>query len=101
MKKFERVNSMERWLLEIPKDMGVLDVKSLVRSDKRSKMRIKVWWFQKPREALYFRRRGIVSLSEMHSEGVSCVEDPAVFGSHTLEVYLCALHGLEKPILTR
>lgn len=41
MKKLERVNSVERWLLGIPRDKGVLDVKSLLRSDKRIKRRIR------------------------------------------------------------
>lgn len=31
---------MKRWLLGIPRDKSVLDGKSLVRSDKRSKRRI-------------------------------------------------------------
>lgn len=97
MKKLERMNSMKRWLLEIPRAKGVLHVKRLVRSDKRSKRRIRGWWFQKPREGLYIRRHGVISLNKMHSEELPCIEDPAAFGSYMLEVYLCVLlHGMEK-----
>lgn len=46
---------------------------------------------------MYFKRHGTVPLSEMHSERLPCVEDPAEFGSHMLEVWLSTLvHGMEK-----
>lgn len=44
-----------------------------------------------------FERNGAVPLSEMRSERLPCVEDPAEFESHMLEVYLyTSVDGMEK-----
>ena len=67
----ERVSSLKRWLLGIPRHKGTPDGKGLVRSDKKSKRRIRTWWFQKPRRGgggVYFKRHALVPLNELHSE---------------------------------
>lgn len=47
-----------------------------------------VFGVRKPRGGVYFKKHDAVSLSEMYSKELPSGEDPAEFGSHTLE--MCA-----------